>query len=248
MWWINGYTSPLAQSLKLFQKPGKAYWSVCVDKAGHILKDWNSLFIHPNNSIFTPAKIRFEAGYNFAALNERKLRENIFISGNSLQLIAHGRGVAFAEGMAAYFYEEKGIIADLAIYINGTSLAVIPQSRRAVNCRIQMKTVGDWIGNKRNENLRHQNVIITEKQLKEGFCKYSCLLNDRNGESRTSSLFLRGNITPLNAHHPYLSRSYNLWAAIKHSIQLFNESSQGEHQHLPSQENISLLLKQYSSN
>ena len=131
MWWINGYTSPAAQALKLFRKPGKAYWGVCVDKAGSILKDWNSLFIHPNNSIFTCTKRRFEAGYNFAALNERKLRENIFLSGNSLQIIAHGRGVAFAEGMAAYFYEEKGIIADLALYINGSFLKKIPQSRRA---------------------------------------------------------------------------------------------------------------------
>lgn len=248
MWWINGYTSPVVQSLKLFQKPGKAYWGVCVDKASRILKDWNALFIHPNNSIFSCAKRRFEAGYNFAALNERKLRENIFLSGNSLQIIAHGRGVAFAEGMAAYFYEEKGIIADVAIYLNGANLKNIPQSRRAVHCRIQVKTVGDLVCNKKNENLRHHNLSIIEKQLKDGFCKYSCQLTDRSGENRVSELFLKGRITPFNAHKSHLHRSFNLWAALTHGMQMFHESNAEEMVSQASEGNIAFLLQQYSCN
>jgi hypothetical protein len=212
------------QGLGLAPEEGKAYWGEYMGMAGYALKDWNWMFIHPNTSAFSSAKSRFEAGYSFAVANEKKLSEHIFLCGNTLQIISHSQGVAFAEGLSAFFFEEKGIVTELSIHLQGMQMASTPQSRRAVNCRIVWRTTNDMVTNKRRQTLRHADVNIMEESLDGSFCKYTFDVQAQNGELVKSHLYLRGKIKTVKAHCVHRHRQFQLWTAVSHAMKLFRDT------------------------
>jgi hypothetical protein len=220
MLWVNGYSGALAQVLKLNPKTGKPYWGKSVNTAGTILKDWNWMFIDPDMSFLsTPASL-FKAGYHFALENDYIIRNNILLSGNLLQIVAHGRGIAFAEGISAYFYEEKGIVTDLSIYIQGTALAATPQSRRSVNCRLVVSSDG----NKGSNILKFRDISIHENDLQNGFCKYAITLESKECDNKTSHLFFKGAVSGRSSRSMPASRPLALWSSIDHALKMHIEN------------------------
>jgi hypothetical protein len=223
MLWVNGYSGALAQLFKLAPETGKPYWGESINSAGYLLKDWNWMFIDPDLSLLATPSIRFKAGYHFALEHDRIIRNNIILSGNILQIVAHGTGVAFAEGIASYFYEEKGIVTDLAIYIQGTNMSAIPQSRRAVDCRIVTTTKTDFLRNRKG-SLRFKDVTIVEKDLKNGFCKYAISLESKEADSTTNNLYFKRTDSYRLHRNMHFHRSYALWSSIDHALKMYIES------------------------
>jgi hypothetical protein len=223
MLWVNGYSGALAQLFKLAPKTGRAYWGKNIHSCGYLLKDWNWMFIDPDTSLLSTPAIRFKAGYHFAIEHDRIIRNNIILSGNILQIVAHGAGVAFAEGIASYFYEEKGIVTDLAIYIQGSNMSSIPQSRRAVECRIITETKTDFLRNRRG-SLRFKDVTILESDLKNGFCKYEINLENKEFDQKTSNLYFKRTDNLRLHRNMHFYRPFALWSSIDHALKMYIES------------------------
>jgi len=223
MLWVNGYSGSIAQFLKMVPKAGKPYWEKSVIAAGQILKDWNWMFIDPDTHLFSTAKANFKSGYDFAQENERTIQNNILISGNMLQIVAHGKGIAFAEGIAAWFYEEKGIVTDLAIYLDGTYLSATPQTRRAIDCRIEYTTTSNK-SKKRRPSLKFKDATVIESDLNNGFFRYAITLASRESDHKTDNLYFKNMAQP-KVHFSQSSNSqFALWSAIDHAIKMYVDS------------------------
>jgi hypothetical protein len=223
MLWVNGYSGTIAQMLKLAPKTGRAYWGKNLNAAGSVLKDWNWMFIDPDISLISSPAARFKAGYHFALENERTIRNNILLNGNMFHIVAHGKGVAFAEGISAYFYEEKGIITDFAMYLQGTNLQYTPQSRRAVDCRIVCTNAGDIL-KKQAASLKFKDASIFENDLFNGFCRYAIILAGRESDHKTSHLYFKGAISGKRSQNLHFNRPFALWSSIGHAIKMYEKS------------------------
>jgi len=209
--------------LKITPRPGRAYWGENLNAAGYVLKDWHWIFIDPEIKPISSPSARFKEGYTFARENENIIRNNILVCGNLFQIVAHGQGVAFAEGVSAYFYEEKGIVTDLSIYLQGTNMGAVPQSRRAVECRVVCSSDNDLSVYKRKTSLRVKDISITENDLDNGFCRYSISL--ANGDaSNINHLYFRFSLKDKSAHFMHINRSFPLWSAIEHGLGLYIEN------------------------
>lgn len=239
---INGYTSSLAQKLKLAPIEGKPYWANSVQFPIKILKDCNICYIHPATALLSSAKERFHLGYDFAYRHEKKIKEHLILSGNYLKIVAHSQGVAFAEGISAYFFEERGLKTDVLIALNGEQMASTPQSRNAINCRISLRTKGDLVTNKRNEDLTFTDVSILEDNVNGEFIKYDFFLPTIQ-EKSVSSLYFKGSYNWRTAHIPHLARPRYVWDAVKHGLQLHTEK-QMELMRGENQEMIIKIMKQ----
>jgi len=224
MLWINGYCGKPARMFKITPKPGRAYWGKNLSAAGYVLKDWNWIFIDPEIKAISSPLARFKEGYLFAQENEGIIQNNILVCGNMLQIVAHGQGVAFAEGVSAYFYEEKGIVTDLAIYLQGTNMGSIPQSRRAVECRVVCSSDNDLPIYKRKTALRYKDIVIVENDLGNGFCRYSISLDDKEASQKMSHLYFRFSLKDKSAHFMHINRSFPLWSAVEHGLSMYIEN------------------------
>ena len=224
MLWINGYTTRTAQLLGISPKEGMSYWGRNLELSGYMLKDWNWLFIHPNSSLIGSARSRFEAGYNFAILNERQLLDHVILSGNSLQMVAHQHGVAFAEGIAAYLYEEKSIAVEYAVYLQGTQMGTMPQTRRAINCRIVFKSESNFFLYNANDDLRFADVVIKESLLDDHFCKYDFTVQAQNGECIKNYLYLRNESGVYKSNNIHLHRPFQVSTAVAHARKLYEDT------------------------
>ena len=240
---INGYTGKLGRWLRLTPREGRHYWAEHLHFPVKVLKDWNLCFIHPSSRALSSAKERFHCGYDFAHKHERRLREHVLLSGNSMKIVAHSQGVAFAEGIAAYFYEEKGIQCDLLIALNGEQMAATPQCRNAILSRISLRTQGDVLTNKKDENLRLVDVSIVEKGLKSGFVKYDFFLAPKPEEIE-STLYFKGRFNWRKAHIPHRDRPYSLWDAIRHGLQLHSDKQNENAYPEQSSSDLSSLIRQ----
>ena len=223
MLWINGYCGKPARMFKITPKPGRAYWGGNLSAAGYVLKDWNWIFVDPEIKAITSPSARFKEGYVFAQENENIIRNNIMVCGNMFQIVAHGQGVAFAEGVSAFFFEEKGIVTDLSVYIQGTNMGAIPQSRRAVECRVVCTTDNDLPIYKRKSTLRFKDVCITENNLGNGFCRYSIALPSSDS-GKISNLYFRFSLKDKSAHFMHINRSFPLWSSIEHGLNMYIEN------------------------
>jgi hypothetical protein len=219
---VNGYTGIVAQKLRLAPQGGRLYWPKNILYPGKLLNDLNLCYIHPCTSALSSAKGRFQDGYEFAFKNEHSLMDHILVTGNDLKIIAHSQGVAFAEGIAAYLFEEKNYQTSLLIALNGEQMATTPQSRCAISTRIVFRTTGDKVTNKFNQTLRIRNLSILESKLKSGFIKYA-FYKSVNESFADSSLYFRGSYGLMNAHIAHSHRPSLLWRAVRHALLLLNE-------------------------
>jgi len=219
MLWVNGYTGTLSQITQLTPKPGGRYWGKHGQMGSYVMQDWSAMYIDPDMSLLSNAKARFKAGYHFALENERIIRNNILINGNLFQMVAHGTGIAFAEGISAYFYDEKGIVTDTAIYIPGSVLGRIPQSRRAVNCRILAST-----GKPAKSKIRYEDILIHETDLSNGFCKYSIVITEKQAEEKTGQLYFRGSLARPSLSQLRFGSPMALWATVYHAMIMYKST------------------------
>jgi hypothetical protein len=195
MLWVNGYSGTIAQMLKLAPKTGRAYWGKNLNAAGSVLKDWNWMFIDPDISLISSPAARFKAGYHFALENERTIRNNILLNGNMFHIVAHGKGVAFAEGISAYFYD----------------------------CRIVCTNAGDIL-KKQAASLKFKDASIFENDLFNGFCRYAIILAGRESDHKTSHLYFKGAISGKRSQNLHFNRPFALWSSIGHAIKMYEKS------------------------
>lgn len=224
MLWINGHTGWLGRLLGIMPPPGKEYWSSNYKYSARVTGDGtNNIYIDANDFFFSSSQKRFNNGYEYGRSNFMSLFEHYLLCGNSLKIIAHSQGVAFAEGLAAYLYNEKGIKVDETYYLQGSGLGTIPQVKEAVKYRVVFKTINDKIANKWNENIQYADVVITEKGLKTGFCKYLYTIYLPNGEVFSSLFIQKGRIIFMREHTAHRLRQYQVWSAIAHGNSVYRE-------------------------
>ena len=224
MLWINGYSRKGTQLLKLTPKPGRAYWGNHLSSAGYVFNDWHWVFVDPEiKTISTPAS-RFREGYLFALENEKIIRNNILVCGNKFQIVAHGQAVAFAEGVSAYFFEEKGIVTDLAVYLQGARLAETPQCRRAVDCRVVCTSDNNLRFPKNQDSLKFKDVTVYEKDLQTGYFRYTIALTDKENNHKISHLYFRFSLKDKRSHFMHLKRSFPLWSSVEHGLKMYIEN------------------------
>jgi hypothetical protein len=224
---VNGYTGKLAQKLGLAPPGGRLYWPQSIAYPARLLSDLNLCYIHPCTRAFSSAKSRFHAGYEFASQNEPRLLNHVMVTGNDLKIIAHSQGVAFAEGIAAYLYEEKNIQASLLIALNGEQMSKTPQSRCAIATRISFRTEGDMVTNKFDENLKIRSLSIVEKKTPTGFIKYS-FYKTVNEEAEDSALYFRGSYNVMSAHIAHRTRPNFIWRAVRHGLLMLQADAEEE--------------------
>lgn len=224
MLWINGHTGWLGKLLGIMPPPGKEYWAPNNTFIAKVIGgDGNDIYIDANDYFFSSSARRFNNGYKYGRVNFLDIFEQYLISGNSLKIIAHSQGVAFAEGLAAYLYNEKGIKVDEAYYLQGNGLGTIPQVKEAVKYRVVFKTHKDKIANKWNEDMQFADVIITEKDLNTGFCKYLYNMHFPTGEVFSSIYIQKGKLIFMREHTAHRLRQNQVWSAIAHGNNIYRE-------------------------
>lgn len=223
MLWINGYTSMFTSALKITPHGGRGYWAETQNSAFFVLKDFNSLYINPGSGFLSSAKKRYRDGYRYAQKNISLLRSHILLSGNRLQIVAHSHGVAFAEGIVAFLYEEQLFVTELLVALQSCQAAETPQVAKAVKCRIEFKTEGDFIVNRNQQKLSFTNIEITETALKTGFVRYRILQNRQLNTSGAEYIYIRKKIPLLQRHMAANTRQFEIWTAINHALVTYGQ-------------------------
>jgi hypothetical protein len=244
---INGFTCYFTSILGFTPKKNGPYWGDSQKAAFFVLKDFNAKYIHPGAGMFSSAKKRYRDGYFYAQQNINELRSHILISGNRLQMVAHSHGAAFAEGIAAFLFEEDSFITDTLIVIQGTHLANMPQIQRAISCRVEFKTDGDFVANRGKQQSQYNNVEVTETALKTGFTRYRIVQNLRTGLPGAEYIYMRRKIHFLKKHRAQRERQFEVWTAINHALAIYKREP--ENAYLFSPKHIQPeMLRQYADN
>ncbi|MGZ5280741.1 MAG: hypothetical protein ACXWEY_00535 [Bacteroidia bacterium] len=247
MLWVNGYTSFFTSTLKLSPKGNRKYWAKNQNSAFFVLKDFNSLYINPVSGFLSSAKKRYREGYNYAQRNAGLLNSHILLSGNRLQIVAHSHGVAFAEGIAAFLYEEKRFVTELLVALQSCQAADTPQISKAIKCRIEFKTDGDFIVNRNQEKLNCANIEITETALKSGFVRYRIVQNLQINAIGAEYIFMRKKIPLLKRHMAARTRQFEIWTAINHALATYGR--QPDNSYLFSKRHLQPeVLRQFAGN
>jgi hypothetical protein len=225
MIWINGYTSKWSAFLKLKSEGGKAYWGKSIQDAGVMLRDWSHVFIDPKSPLFSTALSRFRSGYEFGARNYGWLRSYSRLAGHHLHIISHGHGLAFAEGLAAYLFEEKGVRTSVLIGLEGSQLKHVPQSRSAVETRLCLAT-GKNSEKAPKSFLRFCHIAVIQSPLKSGFIKYALRFL---GESfQPYCLYKKGRTGMFQKITSRLRPDFESWPIIKQALRLYLQRQETE--------------------
>ncbi len=244
---INGYSNSFLSFLGIVPPKGRKYWAKEQGSQFFVLKDFNCVYIDTGAGFLSTAGKRYRLGYDYARKNLDMLRSHILLSGNRLQIVAHSHGVAFAEGIAAYLYEEQMFVTDLLIALQSCQAAQTPQLKKAVNCRVELKTTGDFIVNRQMQKLNYSNIEITETALPTGFVRYRILQTGQVLINGAEYIYLRKKIPLLKRHMASRTRQFEIWTAINHALAVYNLSS--ENTCLFSPKHIQPeVLKQYAEN
>ena len=159
-------------------------------------------------------------GYHFASENASKLVEHNLLSGNRLTIIAFGNGIAFAEGIAAFLFEEKRTKVYLAIYIYGNAVDKVPQLEEAVNFRIVLGKTGKATPLKRFNTLMFKNIYVEEKRLPARFYKFSVYAYVKNDKYPIGFFIQKDKgVRSLLRRNKEASPAL-FWGIISHSISL----------------------------
>lgn len=111
---MNGYIgfgSPTA---------GEPYWnginSGFVKGAKHFFNDNNTLFLEVDHKILSSANDRFQAGFNYAKENIETIKNNMSPD-ETIKIVSHSMGGAYAEGMSECFLENEMSVSTV-VHIN----------------------------------------------------------------------------------------------------------------------------------
>lgn len=220
MLWVNGYTGWVWHKAGLTSAPGREYWAEDISSAMNVLKDWNCWFIEPEGLGFGRPGWRYKAGYAFAQKNLYRIRQHMLLSGNRLSIVAHGRGIAFAEGIAASLYEERGIQTDILIALEGIRRAAAPQQPDAVAARIYFRHRSPGVSAVEESSHYLADVHITEENLPTGFCRYSFEAGRLVHPFQLGSIYLRGRVPFMARFATNRLRQFHVWTAIAHGQKL----------------------------
>jgi hypothetical protein len=196
--------------------PGRGYWASDLSSIMTVLKDWNCWFIEPEGFWFSSTAWRYKAGYAFAQKNLYKIRQHMLLSGNRLSIVAHGKGIAFAEGLAASLYEERGIRTEILVALEGLGPAVSPQQPDAVSARIHFRHRNFSSSRGEETSCYLADVHITEQNLPSGFCRYSFQAGRLVHPLQLGSIYLRGNVPFAARFATNRLRPFHIWTAIAH--------------------------------
>jgi hypothetical protein len=186
-----------------------------------VVKDWNCWFVEPEYLWLGSASWRYKAGFAFAQKNLYKIRQHMLLSGNRLCIVAHGKGIDFAEGLAANLYEERGIQTEILVALEGFTKINSPQQPDAVTTRIHFShpEVVPYI--RKEETKYLADVHIAEHNLASGFCRYSFQAGRFVHPLQLGNIYLRGNV-PFNEKFAVNRlRQFQVWTAVGHGIKLF---------------------------
>jgi hypothetical protein len=226
MLWINGNAGWVKSKLGLTAASGRGYWADDLSMAMRAVKDWNCWFVEPDSPWFGNASWRYKSGYSFAQKNLYKIRQHMLLSGNRLCIVAHGKGIDFAEGLAANLYEERGIQTEILIALEGLQNINAPQQPDAVAARIHYRHAEIFPFIKKDDTKYLADVHINEQNLASGFCRYAFQAGRFVHPLQLGNIYLRGNV-PLNEKFATNRlRQFQVWTAISHGLKLL-EYAQG---------------------
>jgi len=208
MLWIDGHKI----SGKLVEK-GKN-----LEAAAEILNDWNCFAIQSGSAFVFNAEKRFQMGYHFASENAAKLIEHTMLSGNRLTIVAYGRGIAFAEGIAAFLYEERRIKVHRALLVYGNWLKKTPQLEESIKYRIVIGRAGKKHGSNGMNIPVFKSIYLEEKKLPGSFYKYN-IYAYLNRDKYPLGFFIKKDKRPKLS---FISKKSNqpalFWDVVSHAI------------------------------
>lgn len=111
---VNGYyntgdgTMPQWMAKKVIgMVGGEGYWGTkFIRSAMAFLNDENKDFVDGRGAWNSTGEERFNAGYEYAKTNLKKITANM-VEGESIKVVSHSMGAAYAEGMIKYLQEQK---------------------------------------------------------------------------------------------------------------------------------------------
>ena len=103
-------------------------------------------------------------------------------------------------------------------------MGAVPQSRRAVECRVVCSSDIDLPIYKRKTALKFKDIVILENDLGNDFCRYSISLDTKEPDPKTNNLYFRFSLKDKSAHFMHINRSFPLWSAVEHGISMYIEN------------------------
>jgi RHS repeat-associated protein len=147
VFFVNGYYNQGSLSGVAGSVGGEYYWSSkFIEAANNYFGDWNNSYVDGRGKWNSSGQERFDAGYEFAKENATILLEGVVdaegVQIETIKVVSHSMGSAYAEGMIKYF-EERNLTVEKVVHFSAADPSDFNASSKPFT--LQLNIEGDAV-------------------------------------------------------------------------------------------------------